>query len=219
MKIIELSLPSTHLDSQERLFRDVLGFPCSRPQEERLLVSCGATTLNFLQAERQYYFHYCFLVPPGCLNSVIAFLDEREFQPLFYHGSRIIDFGNGQSVYFYDADGNLAEFIERPMLGHAVQSGFDISDVIRLNEIGMPTDNPLQKAGELIGRFGIELAEDAVKRDDFVWCGDYEGVFLLPAVGRNWIPADKPAEVNALDVRFETSAGQFEYTVSVEPPK
>lgn len=210
MKILELTLPSSNLDKQEHLFRNVLGFQCSRIDHGQLTIQCGANTLNFVAAERQFCFHYCWLIPPGCLPALIKFLDERNFEPLLYEGERIVDFGNGRAVYFYDADGNLAEFIERPSLGHQTQSTFAIGDVIRLNEIGIPTEDPRQTAAELIDKFKIELVEGAVFRDDFVWCGDFEGVLLLPRVGRNWLPTNKPAELNDLDVRFETAAGPFE---------
>lgn len=55
---------------------------------------------------------------------------------------------------------------------------------------------PLDFAKELVDKFGIELVEGGIFRKDFVWCGDYEGVVLIPEIGRNWIPCDKPAEAN-----------------------
>ncbi len=215
MKILELTLPSTNLDSQERLYKETFGFPCTRESETRLSISCGATVLNFIAADRQFYFHYCFLIPPGCVHSIVTFLDDRGFEPLLYEGQRIVDFGNGKAVYFRDGDGNLAEFIQRPSLGHPEQSGFAVTDVIRLNEIGMPAEHPLQFARQLIDQFTIDLVDGGVYRDDFVWCGDFEGVFLIPQIGRNWIPSNRPAEMNPLHVEFRTDAGKFSYTIKI----
>ncbi len=215
MKILELTLPSTDLDRQERLYKDTFGFSCTRESETKLRIECGANVLNFVAAKRQFYFHYCFLIPPGCLNSVVDFLDERGLEPLLYEGERLVDFGNGKAVYFWDGDGNLAEFIQRPSLGHPEQTDFAIRDVIRLNEIGMPAENPRQFAEQLIRQFQIDLVEGGIYRDDFVWCGDFEGVFLIPQVGRNWMPANRPAEQNPLNVKFETAAGTFDYTIQI----
>ena len=212
MKIIEVTLPTTNIDSQEHCFSKRLGFTCKRKNANELLVHCGGNLINFVRAQRQFYFHYCFLIPPGSLAAAVTFLDERNFQPLLYEGQRIVDFGNGRAVYFWDADGNIAEFIERPSLGHPAQNEFRISDVIQLNEIGMPCENPIAVAEELIQKFGISLVDEAVFRNDFVWCGDYEGVFLLPKIGRNWMPCDKACEKNALSVKFETQKGIFEHT-------
>ena len=64
----------------------------------------------------------------------------------------------------------------------------------------------------LIQKFGISLVDEALFRNDFVWCGDYEGAFLLPKIGRNWMPCDKACEKNALSVKFETQKGIFEHT-------
>lgn len=212
MKILELTLPSTNLDEQAQFFGELLGFRCNRSERNRLDVQCGANQLSFVSSDHQYYFHYCFLIPPGCLASVEHFLDERGFEPLMYRGNRIVDFANGKSVYFHDADGNLAEFIERPSLAYPIQDNFEISDVIRLNEIGIPVENPINYSTRLINDYGIVPIEEGVFRDDFVWCGDYEGVILLPRIGRNWIPMEKPAEAVQLTMTFETAKGVFEFS-------
>ena len=111
MKIHELTLYSTNLDNQQRVYQERLGFDCNRPDQHRLIISAGETTLNFVHSERQFYYHYCFLVPTGCMDSIGDFLDERDFKALPFQGERIVDFGNGKSVYFLDGDGSIAEFI------------------------------------------------------------------------------------------------------------
>lgn len=210
MKIHELTLPTTDIDRQEQVYAERLGFPCHRSTEDLLQVDCGATQLRFVSASQQYYYHYCFLVPPGCLGAAADFLDGRGFEPLPFRGKRLVDFSNGTSIYFYDGDRNIAEFIQRPSLGHASQSSFSPADVIRLNEIGIPAQNPRNLAAQLISTYKIDLIDDAPYRDDFIWCGDFEGVFLISKIGRKWMPCDKPAERNPLHVRFETRAGLFE---------
>ena len=168
MKILELTLPSTNLSAQEKLFAETFGFDCEKESTNQLGINCGANVLRFVASDKQFYFHYCFLVPPGCLSSVISFLDERNFEPLLHEGQRIVDFSNGASVYFLDGDQNLAEFIERPSLGHKPQNDFSIDDVIRLNEIGIPAVNPQAFAQDLIEQFGIEPIAGAINREDFV---------------------------------------------------
>ncbi len=209
MKIHSLTLSSPRLDAQQSFFADVLGFPVERMQPDLLKVRCGETELCFRAADRSWYYHYCFLIPPGCLAAVIRFLDERELEPLPWQGKRIVDFGNGRAVYFHDADGNVAEFIERPSLGHPEQESFGIQDVIRLNEIGLPCRDPLARGDALVGQYGIRLLGEASRHGNFYWCGDFEGVLLLPRLGRAWMPLDRPCEANPARVDFETPAGRF----------
>ena len=211
MKIHELILPSTNIDQQEEVYSQRLGFPCHRASRTELQVSCGVTQLKFIASNRQYYYHYCFLVPPGCLPAAAKFLDAHGFESLPYHGKRLVDFSNGKSVYFYDGDGNIAEFIQRPSLGHPRQLDFSASSIIRLNEIGIPAEHPREFAARMINDFQIRLVDNAPYRDDFIWCGDFEGVFLITKIGRPWMPCQKPAEKNPLTVRFETDAGEFEW--------
>ena len=210
MRILELTLPSTNLSAQAETFGARLGFDVDQLNEDHLRIEAGLTRLNFVRSDRQYPFHYCFLIPPGSILSACQFLDERDFQPLLFNDQRVVDFGNGKAVYFYDGDNNIAEFIERPSLGHPEKLDFSIGDVIRINEIGLPAENPIEQAESLVRRYGIEFATDAVYREDFVWCGDYEGVFLIPRIGRHWMPTEIGAESNELSVRFETVEGQFE---------
>ena len=210
MEILELTIPSTNIEGQRLLFSQTLGFQVELISNDHIAVSCGNTRLCFVQSGEQFLFHYCFLVPPGCLSSIVSFLDQREFEALHYAGKRVVDFGNGKSVYFYDADGNIAEFIERPSLGMESQAEFTISDVLCVNEIGIPSKNPIDYAQQLIREFGIQPMVDGIWREDFVWCGDFQGVFLVTKLGRNWMPTEKPAQYNPVRVKFKTQEGVFD---------
>ncbi len=215
MRIHELTLPSTQLEAQFEMYSNRLGFACEWVDRGRMRVKCGATSLNFVRAQRQFYFHYCFLVPTGSVESICRFLDDRDFQSLLFKGQRTVQFSNGRSVYYYDADQNIAEFIERPMLNVPVKPDFDVADVLRINEIGIPAEQPIVQAEAFIKKYGIVCADDAVFREDFVWCGDYEGVFIMPKIGRNWLPTDRPAEKNELRVGFSTQRGKYSLEIRV----
>ncbi len=216
MKIQSVTLPSTNIDAQERLFANTLGFPCSRPSVSALVVHVGASKLIFERSDKQFYFHYCFLIATGDLESAIALLDQSKVDPLLYQGQRIVQFDNGRSVYFHDGDGNLAEFIERPSLGIVSTKTFQADAVICINEMGLPALAPKEYGRQLKDAFAIQCAEEAPWRDDFVWCGDFEGAFVIPVIGRNWIPLNKPAEHNEVKVEFETVSGIHQFAVGPE---
>ncbi|MEZ6097318.1 MAG: hypothetical protein R3C03_24355, partial [Pirellulaceae bacterium] len=211
MKILELTLPSTNLDAQQQVFGGMLGFRNQRVDEQPLEIVVGDSVLRFVSAARQFYFHYSFLIPPGCLDSVAAFLDQQGFSPLPLNGQRMVEFACGTAIYFHDGDQNIAEFIERPSLGHKPIDQFSTAEVIRLNEVGIPAMEPRSFAEQLVQQYGIEPMSGAPNTDDFVWCGDFQGAIIVPRVGRNWIPLEKPAELNELSVKFKTSGGKFEF--------
>ena len=201
MQILELQLFSTNLNAQEEVLGNKLGFPIET-KEDQLIIFCGENKLIFQKSERQFYYHYCFLIPTGSLESAIIFLDEKRFDPVPYEGERIIHFDNGRSVYFYDGDGNIAEFIERPLTNYSEKDTFKIEDVIKLNEIGLPVTSPLDTSEELISKYSIVPLSQETFRDDFCWVGDHHGVILVTKIGRNWMPTQRQAEVNDLAIRY-----------------
>ncbi|NND77621.1 MAG: hypothetical protein HKN39_05510 [Flavobacteriales bacterium] len=201
MQILELQLFSTDLDAQETVYGDRLGFMIERSKDQ-LKVFCGENILIFKEGPQQFYYHYCFLIPTGSLESAIEFLNDKRFEAVPYNEERIIHFDNGKSVYFYDGNGNIAEFIERPLTNYPQKNSFEISDVIKLNEIGIPVSNPLDTSEHLMSKYGIVPLTHVAFRDDFCWVGDHHGVFLICKIGRNWMPTQKPAESNDLSVLF-----------------
>ena len=85
---------------------------------------------------------------------------------------------NADSFYFYDASENLAEFIVRHDLKNNIKSDFSISNVLCVNEIGMPTNNVEKLNNELKEYFGTKFWKGDIKR--FGTNGSQEGMFLLP---------------------------------------
>ncbi|MEZ6092960.1 MAG: hypothetical protein R3C03_01800 [Pirellulaceae bacterium] len=134
MKILELTLPSTNLDAQQQVFGGMLGFRNQRVDEQPLGDRSWRQCFAIRFRGPTIYFHYSFLIPPGCLDSV-AFLDQQGFSPLPLNGQRMVEFACGTAIYFHDGDQNIAEFIERPSLDKPIDQ-FSTVEVIRLNEVG-----------------------------------------------------------------------------------
>jgi len=62
------------------------------------------------------YYHFAFLIPESTLFETTSFLQDLDIPILNPFENNIIDFGNGKSVYFHDANNNILEFIDRPSL-------------------------------------------------------------------------------------------------------
>ena len=130
------------------------------------------------------------------------FLKKRNIQLLPFKGSEIIHFNSGRSIYFYDIDGNIAEFIERPTLPYAKGKDFSIERVIKVNEIGLPVKNTLKMANYIVDELGINPINKNEFSDAFCWAGDFNGVIIVVKEGRNWLPTNIPGTMNDFNIVY-----------------
>ena len=141
----------------------------------------------------------------------MVFAESKGLNLLPYKGESIIHFDNGRAVYFYDADENIAEFIERPLVDYPSKRNFSIHDLIKINEIGIPSAKPLRQAQLLCEDYGIVPMDTERFDNEFCWVGDHEGVILSPIAGRNWLPTDRPCIPSPALVRYESEGKSYEY--------
>lgn len=213
MEIKQLKLYSKDINEQLHFYHHVLALQLIRADENKVELQAGSTKLVFEHSRSEFLYHYCFLIPNGKLEEAMSFLEEKEIGLLPYKGSDIINFPTGRSIYFYDPDGNIAEFIERPSLRIESDETFSADSILKLNEIGMPHDNPLELSRQLIEKYKIQLSEPEILRSDFCWVGDYHGVLIVPEIGRNWIPTNLPAIMNDFEIEFESNEKTYKLNV------
>lgn len=111
------------------------------------------------------------------------------------------DTWNAASFYFHDASGNIAEFIVRYDLKNEIAGNFDISQIICINEIGMPTKNIQKLNDQLIADLRTDFWKGDLTR--FGTNGSQEGIFLLPNYDLKnlWFPTEikiKPEPFEAI---------------------
>lgn len=209
MEIKKLYLHSKDVTKQFHFFKNVLGFKVEQLSDDEILLHSGENQVYFKNSNADYIYHYAFLIPTGTLQSAIDFLEKKEIELLRYNGKKVIDFTTGQAIYFYDADGNIGEFIERPSLGIRSERPFSIDQVVRLNEIGLPAKNPLAIAKILTEVYDIQSIEPSIMREDFCWVGDYRGVLIVTKIGRNWLPTTIPSTPNNFSVCYEENGKDY----------
>ena len=209
MEIRELKLFSNHCEEQENFYQNVLGFHCSRRSNSEFEVKAGSTKLVFVNSIKPFYYHFAFLIPTGTLDSAIEFLESRSIELLLHKDKKIVHFNSARAIYFYDKDGNIAEFIERPSLNYPPSVDFSIDQLIRINEIGLPVSNPTEMAKKLISEFGIILIKNAPFYEDFCWVGDHNGVIIVVKEGRNCLPTEKQAVVNDFSIKYSEQAKDY----------
>ena len=214
MEIKQLKLYSKDINEQLHFYHHIIGLDLLKADENRTQLQAGSTKLIFQNSVKTFLYHYCFLIPNGTLEEAMTFLREKDIDPISYNGSEIVRFPTGRSIYFYDPDGNIAEFIERPSLANESAEPFNANSILKVNEIGLPHDNPLGISNKIIQEFDIQLSQPEIMREDFCWVGDYNGVFIVPEIGRYWIPTEHSAMVNDFEIEF-VSRGNI-YLINVE---
>ena len=202
MEIKKLTLFSKNINEQEHFYGKILGFPVERISETKLMVNTKENVLLFKKTDNNFCYHFAFLINTGSLESSMNFLKERSINLLPYQESEIIYFNSGRSIYFFDHDGNIAEFIERPTLPYETANDFSIENVIKVNEIGLPVKDTIKMAKYISKDLGISPVNKNDFSETFCWVGDFNGVIIVVKEGRNWLPTNIPGTSNDFDIIF-----------------
>lgn len=216
MELRKLKLYSKDISAQFGFYKNELGFEVDFFEENKISISAGSTQLIFEEDKwSNLIYHFAFLIPNQKIEQAIDFLEKRGIELLTKEGEKIIYFGtkenhSGRAIYFFDKDGNIVEFIERESLNFEEEEDFNINQILKINEIGMPVDDPMEMSRQLINQFKIQLIDLHHLNDIFCWVGDYNGVFIVVKNGRNWLPTKLAARSNNFEVEFESSDEVYE---------
>jgi hypothetical protein len=190
MKIRKLKLFTNKLELEKIFYSQTLGFKIIESNSNYFTLKIGWSELTFEKTAKEYKYHYCFLIPSNQLDQAMEWMEKRIPIVDIENGRKKqrVESWNADSFYFYDASGNIAEFIVRQELDNGILSDFNISDVLCVNEIGMPTNNVEKTNNELLQNFGTEFWKGDLKR--FGTNGSPEGLFLLPnfEIKEIWFP-------------------------------
>ncbi|WP_040281608.1 VOC family protein [Psychroserpens damuponensis] len=190
MRFKTLKLYTHILEAELHFYSEILGFELIDKSNNTFTVKVGWSMLTFERSEKISQYHYCFLIPANQLHQALKWMSERVDVIELDKGKNIHNFKtwNADSFYFYDASGNIAECIVRYDLNTNNDSNFDSSNVLCINEIGMPTAN----VDKLNKQLETELHTRFWKGDlkIFGTNGSQEGLFLLPnyEVKDTWFP-------------------------------
>jgi catechol-2,3-dioxygenase len=206
MKIREITLFTNQLTEQLYFYKKTLGLEIIRNSIRNFTFQVGFTKVTFEASEQKHIYHYCFLIPSNQLEAAIKWLNNR-LDIIKIEDERIIqnfESWNADSIYFYDGVGNIVEFIVRyDLKNESKKKKFDISQILCLNEIGMPTKN----IAELNQKLETELNSKFWKGDldHFGTNGTQEGLFLLlnNEIKKEWFPTDLETESSPFYGIFE----------------
>ncbi|MDF1698356.1 MAG: hypothetical protein P1U56_21075 [Saprospiraceae bacterium] len=211
MKIRKLKLFTHRLDVQRKFYFETLGLDVVGDHSNRFTVRIGWTELTFEHSKQEHYYHYCFLLPENKLHEALQWMENRVAVLPIENGIKTQHFESwdADSFYFYDESGNLAECIVRHQMNNQSTESFRVSDLLCVNEIGMPTSNIEQTNKTLENQFGVQPWKGDTKR--FGTSGNQEGLFLLPNYNEkvHWFPTQLKVNPEPFEVYFEAQGFSF----------
>ncbi|CAL2078644.1 glyoxalase [Tenacibaculum sp. 190524A05c] len=211
MKFKKLKLYTNQLESEFEFYSKTLGFEVLERKKKYFSVKVGWSELSFEKKEREYKYHYCFLIPSNKLNEALEWMEKRTEIINIGNGKKTqkFDSWNAESFYFYDASGNIAEFIVRYDLNNDDSDEFDISKVLGVNEMGMPTSNVKKINDQLRTELQTEYWKGDIER--FGTNGSQEGIFLLPNYNLKdiWFPTSIKIKPEPFEAVIENKEREY----------
>ena len=204
MKIRELELKAQNLRQQRAFYVDLLGLLLLEETSTQLTLQAGATRLRFSAGRgSEGVYHFAFNIAENKLAEAKTWLEAR-LQLLEHEGQSSFtahQSWNAEMVYFYDADGNIVEFIARHDLPTASPDPFGPQQIVSVSEIGYVVPNVEATVASLTRNLGLEPYGNT--SPEFVPLGDAEGLLIVVKEGRNWFPTTTPASVLPLELTLD----------------
>ena len=204
MIIKSLEFYTTKLQAQYDFYIIELGFTQYERSNNRFSFHVGHTHVVIQEdLESQLNpIHFAFALQNIGIVEVYHFLKHKvELIPNQRNGRVIIDFPawKAQSLYFFDADYNVVEFILRKRDLKKMNSMFSVDNISSICEVGMPVKNCTHVAKSLKEKLCLEEYMGA--SDHFIPIGDDDGLFIMVEEGvKKWFPVNQLVQAAKLEV-------------------
>ena len=202
MKIHKLQIYSDNIKEQLRFYRDQLNLSIIDYSEDHFEVETGYSTIKFQQKENATAYHIAFHIPDNQHNEALEWVKER-VPVLEGNGQEIVDFmaWNAKSLYFYDEDKNIIEFISRESFSKPESALFSEKTILGISEVGLVTENIQEKFDFLNSNFQLEKYDGDFEH--FCAIGDDEGLLItINQKLKDWFPTDDKAYKSEFKIEF-----------------
>lgn len=202
MRIQRLQIYSDNIKEQLRFYRDELNLKITDYSEDFFEVQTGYSTIKFQQKENAKPYHIAFHIPDNQHNEALKWAKER-VAVLEGNGQEIVDFTawNAKSLYFYDEDKNIIEFIARESFCKPESDLFSEKSILGISEVGLVTEDIQEKFNSLNTKCGLEKYDGDFER--FCAIGDDEGLLItINNKLKDWFPTDDSAYKSEFEIGF-----------------
>lgn len=202
MKIHKLQIYSDNIKAQLRFYRDTLNLKITDHSEDHFEVETGYSIIRFQHRENATSYHIAFHIPDNQHNEALEWVRER-IPVLEGNGQEIVDFmaWSAKSLYFYDEDKNIIEFISRESFSKPESALFSEKSIVGISEVGLVTENIQGKFDFLNAKFQLEKYDGDFEY--FCAIGDDEGLLItINQKLKDWFPTDDKAYKSEFEIEF-----------------
>ncbi len=210
MKIKKLTIYTSAVKSQLKFYRDELHFEVNEYSEKSFELQVGYSVLRFEYKEHATPYHVAFHIPDRQEHEALQWV-ENELGALMNNQEKIIDFSNWQakSVYFYDHDKNIMEFISRRDFSKPQSAIFNPSNIVGIAEIGLATDDVEEKFKKINLECGLDKFDGDFER--FCAIGEDSGLIItINKDMKDWFPTNDEAFMSDFRLEFEHAGSSFD---------
>ena len=206
MRIKEIELATSSLARVEAFYYNVLQLPLVQRQPGRLTFAAGYSLLHFNAAEAPAgIYHFAFLIPPHLFYDSYQWIKSRIPVLPFSDKGDIAEFANwnASAFYFHDEELNILEFIAHYDLAENNAEEPPTNLIKGIGEMGIGVKDVAQTCTELHTIYNIPFYSKGPYLQNFVAMGAEEGLLIISALERGWIPTGQPATRNSAIITIE----------------
>ena len=214
MKIEKLTIYTSNIEGQLKFYRDELGFEIEKYTEDSFEIITGYSRLRLEYRGNSTPYHIAFHIPDRQEEVAMEWLDN--IVPVIgFNDDKIVDFPNWQakSIYFYDKDKNIMEFISRRDFSKAETAIFNVDNIVGIAEIGLVTQNIKEKFEKLNLECGLDQFDGDFDR--FCAIGDPSGLLItINNEKKDWFPTNDKAYSSDFKMEFGHQSKTFQLNYS-----
>ncbi|AHH16911.1 glyoxalase-like domain-containing protein [Nocardia nova SH22a] len=191
MKIFEIALTATSLDSSAEFYRDLLGLAVSE-KDGGIVVEVGSSRLVVSEGVAfEGVHHLAFGISPHDFDPAYRWLGQRT--PLV--SLEGVDFFDGpagwdsRSVYFRGPDGILLELIARQADRAEPATDGEAPRLLSISEVGIAVPDVGAAVRDLAASFGLPAFTPQLP--GFTPVGGHDGLLILVDADRTWFPTER----------------------------
>jgi catechol-2,3-dioxygenase len=219
MKITRLDVGCKNIVKQQQFYKDVLGLEILNSTLNSFELQLGYSVLNFQEAESFTPYHIAFHIPDKAEEKALEWLKSK-LEVLKYEDLEIIDFKgwNAKSLYFYDADKNIMEFISRRDFNGKSDESFSEKSILGISEIGLATEDIQEKHQFLSAKIGLEVFDGDFEK--FCAIGDNKGLLItINSNLKTWFPTGDAAYNSEFKIQLEHNEKEYKLQYTGEKLK
>ncbi|MGG5576492.1 VOC family protein [Myroides sp. C15-4] len=207
MKILDLKLEANNLDTILEFYSETLGLKILEQTPTALRFQAGDTQLTFIaKSTTKAQYHFAFNIATNHVNQAIEWAQTTGLMLLPSPKDETItyfDTWKAQSIYFWDKNGNLLEFIAREDTQIQKEVPFTPKEMLNISEIGLITKKPIATGEAIQQQIGVDFFSKATPLAEFCALGDDDGLLILVTPNRTWYPTDILAQRSPATIQVE----------------